>query len=500
MEGKPVNLKTYQAFTMAEALTAVKQHLGTDAVILNTRTFRRRVFFGLWRRLIVEVTAVAARESQQGQRENSKRAPNATTAMRAYGQSTANAKSSVAPKPAPHNDLDRTRTLALALKERHSRSNGNANSSDVATSAASRAAEGVKPTALPSTSPTAKRFVLTSAISDRAAPSVDTPTQLAQAKRSEPRMVTTDSMQEELSSIKELVGRVLHRQALTTGQPSTSMPKHLFEMYLKLISQEVSDEMADQIVNAVRTELSSDELEDEGRVREAVRHQLESFIPIAEQAVPTSTQDGRPLIIALIGPTGVGKTTTVAKLAASFKLRHGKKVGLITSDTYRIAAVDQLRTYANIIGLQLEIAMTPREMAVAVDRLSDSDVILIDTAGRSQNDGRRLSELQEFIVAANPHEVHLVLSSTAGEKVLLHEAQAFCAVGVNKIVLTKLDEAVNFGMLINVIRQVGKQLSFITTGQEVPTDLEVGKAHRLADLILGAPLKARAAEVETQQV
>jgi flagellar biosynthesis protein FlhF len=200
--------------------------------------------------------------------------------------------------------------------------------------------------------------------------------------------------------------------------------------------------------------------------------------------------DDRPLTIALIGPTGVGKTTTLAKLAASFKLRHGKKVGLITSDTYRIAAVDQLRTYANIIGLPLEVAITPTEMRHALHALRENDVILIDTAGRSQNDAGRIQELKQFINAANPHEVHLVLSSTAGEKVLLNEAEAFAEVGVHKIMLTKLDEAVSFGMLINVIRQVGKQLSFVTTGQEVPKHLEVGRADRIAELVLGGQLHA----------
>jgi flagellar biosynthesis protein FlhF len=269
-------------------------------------------------------------------------------------------------------------------------------------------------------------------------------------------------------------------------------------MYLRLISQEMSDELADQIVNAVRAELSAEQLEDETHVRASMLRHVASFIPVAEQAVPESTSDGRPLTIALIGPTGVGKTTTLAKLAASFKLRHHRKVALITSDTYRIAAVDQLRTYANIIGLPLEVALTPSEMKVAVDKLSASDVILIDTAGRSQNDDGRLRELQQFIAAANPHEVHLVLSSTAGQKVLLNEAEAFSAIGVHKIVLTKLDEAVSFGMLVNVIRQVGKHLSFVTTGQEVPTHLEIGRAERLAELILGGPVVLENAQPESQ--
>ena len=120
--------------------------------------------------------------------------------------------------------------------------------------------------------------------------------------------------------------------------------------------------------------------------------------------------------------------------------------------------------------------------------LSDCEVILVDTAGRSQNDRDRIDELKRFIGAAEPHEVHLVLSSTAGERVLLQEAEAFGTVGVDRIVLTKLDEAVSFGVLVNVIQHVGKKLSFITTGQEVPDHIECGQSERLADLVLGGEL------------
>jgi flagellar biosynthesis protein FlhF len=117
--------------------------------------------------------------------------------------------------------------------------------------------------------------------------------------------------------------------------------------------------------------------------------------------------------------------------------------------------------------------------------LSDCEVILIDTAGRSQNDTGRIHELRSFVREAAPDEVHLVLSGTASEKVLLREAEAFGIVGVHKIVLTKLDEAVSFGMLVDVVRRLGKELSFFTTGQEVPDHLESSRPERLADFLLG---------------
>lgn len=287
-----------------------------------------------------------------------------------------------------------------------------------------------------------------------------------------------------------MVGQVLQRQAVTGGQSAQSMPKQLFEMYLRLISQDLPDELADQIVSQAREELANDDVENQQTVRHAVRKRLVEQLRFTERPIAMESPDARPLTIALVGPTGVGKTTTLAKLAAWFKLRHGRKVGLITSDTYRIAAVDQLRTYANIIGLPLQVVLTPQEMRQAVHALGGCDVILIDTAGRSQNDVHRIGELKQLIAAAEPHEVHLVLSSTAGEKVLLREADAFGSVGVHRVVLTKLDEAVTFGGLVHLLREVGRPLSFVTTGQEVPDHLEVGRAERLADLVMGGPVHA----------
>ena len=303
--------------------------------------------------------------------------------------------------------------------------------------------------------------------------------------------VDDPSMRDELTAIRRLVGEVLQRQVCrpaSRGPSTPTMPQQLFDMYLRLVGQEISEELADEVINRVRDELEPHELENEATVRAAVRHHLAAHVPVAAEALPEHSPDGRPLTIALVGPTGVGKTTTLAKLAASFKLRHRKKVGLITADTYRIAAVDQLRTYANIIGLPIEVVLTPGEMRQAVFALSDCDAILIDTAGRSHNDVDRIEELKAFLSAADPHEVHLVLSGTAARAVLLRAAEAFGAVGIDKVVLTKLDEAVSFGVFVNVIREIGKSFSFFTTGQEVPDQIEVGRPERLADLVLGGAI------------
>jgi flagellar biosynthesis protein FlhF len=194
---------------------------------------------------------------------------------------------------------------------------------------------------------------------------------------------------------------------------------------------------------------------------------------------------GRARTVALIGPTGVGKTTTIAKLAANFKLRQNKKVGLITIDTYRIGAVDQLRTYAQIIDVPLRVVVTPNDLAEAIEMMSDMDVILIDTAGRSQTDKLKIRELQTFLDAAAPDEVHLVLSTTTHHAHMLSAAEEFSKLGVDRIILTKLDEAIGFGVVLSVLRNLDASLSYITTGQDVPDDIEVGSGRELARKLLG---------------
>ncbi len=292
---------------------------------------------------------------------------------------------------------------------------------------------------------------------------------------------------DEIAQIRRMVRRMMDKQA---ADPSKAdVPEALFEQYLKLLEQEVAEELADEVVHLVRQMLNEDDLHDPPRVREAIRKAIAKFIPSDADASPVErAADARPRTIALIGPTGVGKTTTVAKLAATFKLRHKLNVALITIDTYRIAAVDQLRTYANIIGLPVHVVLTPIEMKQAIADCADADVVLIDTAGRSQRDTEKLDQLRAFIDAADPHEVHLVLSSTYSQPVMMQAIERFSAIRADRIILTKLDEAVSFGVVLNVIRQVNKQLSYVTTGQDVPHHIEPYRGERLAGLLVGEGL------------
>ena len=300
-------------------------------------------------------------------------------------------------------------------------------------------------------------------------------------------------MEKELSELRKLVGQVLQttrRTELTSGAAvryDAPMPEPLLALYMRLIDADVRADAADAIATEVRNELSLAELEDPQIVRATLLRRLETRLPVVRETAPLHADRGRSTIVALIGPTGVGKTTSVAKLAATYKLRHGRNVGLITADTYRIAAVEQLRTYAGIIGLPLHVVRTPQETASAIQSLRDMDVVVLDTAGRSQNDAKRLDELNAHLDAATPDQTHLVLSTTVGPRVLKRTTERFCALNPDRLILTKLDEAESLGLALDAVEQTNKPISFVTTGQEVPDDIEPADPSRLARLILDGP-------------
>ena len=266
------------------------------------------------------------------------------------------------------------------------------------------------------------------------------------------------------------------------GAPEKDATPELLAMAQQLRRQDVQDSLVNEMMREVRMNLTGRELSDRSLIRGRVRELIMSRLPIAHRCGGGSAGRGR--IIALIGPTGVGKTTTIAKLAADSKLRLGRSVGLITIDTYRIAAVEQLRTYAEIIDVPVRVVLTPKEVRRAVQAFADMDEVLIDTAGRSQNDRLRLGEMRRFLSAAEADELHLVVSLAASARGALRTVQRFGPLGVNRVIVTKLDEAETFGTILNVGALGVGEMSYVTTGQEVPDDIEPAEAAKIAEWIL----------------
>jgi flagellar biosynthesis protein FlhF len=290
---------------------------------------------------------------------------------------------------------------------------------------------------------------------------------------------------DEMGQMRKIVAELERRERLKDGP---DIAPELFDDYTLLVDNQVERELAEHICTTLHKTLRSDHLQQRQFVREKIAEQIERLLPTAGPITRTKTNG--PHVVALIGPTGVGKTTTIAKLAANLKLREKRKVGLITIDTYRIAAIDQLKKYADIIGSPLRVVGNPEDLREAVKAMSDCDYILIDTAGRSPKDTLKLHELKNFLAAAGPDEVHLVLSTTASQECVELAIERFTDVRVDKIIFTKIDEAAHVGVVLNVVRKVNKALSYVTTGQDVPDDIEDARGIKLAQLILnGSTIK-----------
>jgi len=203
---------------------------------------------------------------------------------------------------------------------------------------------------------------------------------------------------------------------------------------------------------------------------------------------PIRTQPGDRRVVALVGPTGVGKTTTVAKLAAGFRIEAKRRVGLLTIDTFRIAAVQQLKAYAEIMDLPMEVVERAEQMQPALTRLGDVDLVLIDTAGRSPRSDARIEQLVELLRSAQPDETHLVLSATGSTQAIEAAVKGFTPVRPTAAILTKLDEAPCTASALCALTSSdhfsGIPISYITNGQQVPDDIATADANQLLSRLL----------------
>ncbi|MED5448379.1 MAG: flagellar biosynthesis protein FlhF [Planctomycetota bacterium] len=292
-----------------------------------------------------------------------------------------------------------------------------------------------------------------------------------------PQELTT-GMTDRLASLEE---RFAQLDSNSTS-PNAMVPPELFDLYTELVDSGLEEALALEFVFALKREAIPGEISDPALCRARLVKMVEDEF---EAAASIAATPGQRRVVALIGPTGVGKTTTIAKLAANLKLRDGVRMGLVTVDTYRIAAVEQLRTYAEIIDLPMKVVTTSMEMRRALDEFSDMDLVLIDTAGRSPRDELQIGELKSLLADAKVDEVHLVLSLTAGLEFLTATVEHFSSVGTSSLVLTKLDEAQELGVMLNLARRVGLPVSYLTTGQDVPDDIEPAETQRMARLVLG---------------
>ena len=498
----PVRLRTYKAFTQEEAFEAARSDLGAELVVVQSRRIRRKGLLGIWQRPIVELTvSLPAPESVGLPVAERARTAQASTA---YATTAAASKTATLTSEVPAEldmDLERTKTrrLAQALmvkleREKAVQANSERNAQAVEGSAHLQETIDARARRQPSQEPTvvsappssvARRFVLGGDQGARRAQEREA--LLGDGLASSSPVEATDPPSR--FPMEAAVDEAVLQQGSGQGEFASAQSAHpeaLRALYTELIEQEVTEEIVEQLMCEISDELGTRGLADPAQVLSVARRRIAALLPIDDSPLDIAVARGsaRPHVVALIGPTGVGKTTTIAKLAAACRFRDGRTVGLITTDSFRMAAVDQLKSYAEILSVPLEVVIDPDDMVGALARLKHCDVILVDTAGRSRRDTDRLVDLGAFLTAAEPDETHLVLSTTTGERTMLRDADAFSALGADRVVLTKLDEAGGFGIVLSVIQKLGTRISFVTTGQEVPDDIEHGGADRIARMML----------------
>lgn len=262
--------------------------------------------------------------------------------------------------------------------------------------------------------------------------------------------------------------------------------KFLQLVYRQLLDNEVDEKYANQIIGEVETSLKN-----ESNIDSLLAGIYQKIILKLGQPKILEPEEKKTKLVFFMGPTGVGKTTTIAKLASHFKLERKLKVGLITCDTYRIAAVEQLRTYTNILEVPLHVVYTLEEFNEAVNGYADYDMIFVDTAGRSHKNTEQCDEIKHIIndcaISENMEkEVFLVLSAVTKYRDLININEVYSSMEDYSLIFTKLDETTCLGNILNMKLHTGKQLSYITSGQDVPDDINVIDAQTIARSLLGS--------------
>lgn len=293
----------------------------------------------------------------------------------------------------------------------------------------------------------------------------------------------SDKVSREMQEMKALLQQIIAKeQKVANGKVPVKVSE--YEEFDSLAEfKKILDELdlLPEVEKKIQKAFDKDELE-QCKSRNHIKDKLAE--KLADFFIPVTNTNQKSNVLAFIGPTGVGKTTTIAKLAANFALYHGLKIALITIDTYRIGAVAQLKTYGDIIGVTVEAVMTPHELRETVRNYKHCDLILVDTAGRSSKNTEQIAELKTFLDAIRPLEIYLVLDVNTKNKDLISIVEKYSVLKYSKLVFTKADETYSLGSILNVVDATELPVAYVTNGQNVPDDIIPGEPAGLAKLII----------------
>lgn len=424
-------------------MALVKESLGDEAVILHTRAYKKGGFFGFGAKEVVEVTAAIddapRRPLPPVKPQEARPAPVMPRAVlnryQTAGTAAAVAKAQENVAPPPKDSLG---LLGNASPE-----------------AVLRAAKAEVDKSMKNLPPQGQQGGAESMA----------------GTKGESQQQTIDRLQKELADMKAMLVKVASGEREEEDEPTLQQV-----MEMQGVSSAVLDEMMRLLpAGALLAEKGTRE------AQEALTSFIAERIPLAKGL---ETEANTHKVAALIGPTGVGKTTTLAKIAARSVLEDGIPTALITADTYRVSAVEQLRTYADILDLPLEIVYTPQELQRALEKFQSKPLVLVDTAGRSQNNRRQMQELSDLLNAEPTMERYLVMSVTTKDEDAADILERFAPCRPDKMIFTKTDETRSLGIMLNLLYGRQMPLAYFTNGQSVPDDIMMGDAAKLAELLL----------------
>ncbi|NNV01820.1 flagellar biosynthesis protein FlhF [Brevibacillus sp. MCWH] len=431
-----MRVKRYVVDSMPDALEKIRIDLGKDAIILNSKPIRTGGLFGLFTKQRIEV--VAAVDDKGAERA---------------------ASASPASQPDPS---ALPKTGSYAAKQAYQKA---------ATVTAGQATAESEP-------PGIDTRLTHEATADSARQAASRPDH-SQAKRAPSMAAAADSKQlaDEVRDMRQVFDKLL------VNGLSSQLPPAIQAVQAHLVRQEVAEEVTADIIRQV---LLHGEPSAQWTEEEAKRAAARIIAERVEQASPMPSRIESGVRYAFFfGPTGVGKTTTIAKLAADSMLKDKRRIGFITADTYRIAAVEQLKTYANILNVPLEVIFSPKEIVQAMERLSGCDLIFVDTAGRNFRNDEYVQGIRELLRHDADCLNFLVLSLTAKYSDIKAIIRNFDDVPVSRVIFTKADETEAYGAMLNVAYETSLPFSYITTGQNVPDDIVAATPALVANMIMG---------------
>ncbi|NLP34599.1 MAG: flagellar biosynthesis protein FlhF [Clostridiales bacterium] len=296
----------------------------------------------------------------------------------------------------------------------------------------------------------------------------------------------SSAIEQKLNNLQNLLEKQLNVKETEVLNDTKENPKNknlacIQLIYNQLVSNEVDEIYANQIMNEIDGSLTKDSSID--KILSSVYQKL-----VLKLGQPRIIETGKkqPRFIFFIGPTGVGKTTTIAKIASKYKMQYNAKIAFLTADTYRIAAVEQLRTYANIMGIPMEVIYTEDDLVKAQKKYADYDLIFVDTAGRSHRNKEQRDDIESLlnVISNESKETYLVLSATTKYKDLVKITETYSDITDYNLIFTKLDETGSVGNIFNIRMLTNAPLSYVTFGQDVPDDIELIDAQSIAKKLL----------------